>query len=169
MDTEQSNETEAFEDQPKKENIIEDIKDQENSPNKKSNFEASDSAADIMKQINEEAEKLDTIIDKNDIKVFSKYEDLDEKELEKLLDEKNENILKLNNQKEETKNNLNLLLQKINKIITDNYDILNKENPSPELLFDLHKEAEFKLKELKISKKINESTKKQYDTINKKL
>ena len=84
------------------------------------------------------------------------------------MDEKNENILKLNNQKEETKNNLNLLLQKINKIITDNYDILNKENPSPELLFDLHKEAEFKLKELKISKKINESTKKQYDTINKK-
>ena len=150
MDTEQSNETEAFEDQPIKENIIEDIKDQENSPNKKSNFEASDSAADIMKQINEEAEKLDTIIDKNDIKVFSKYEDLEEKELEKLLDEKNENILKLNNQKEETKNNLNLLLQKINKIITDNYDILNKENPNPELLFDLHKEAEFKLKEWKL-------------------
>ena len=117
MDTEQSNETEAFEDQPKKENIIEDIKDQENSPNKKSNFEASDSAADIMKQINEEAEKLDTIIDKNDIKVFSKYEDLDEKELEKLLDEKNENILKLNNQKEETKNNLNLFYLKFEKLV----------------------------------------------------
>ena len=57
-----------------------------------------------MKKINEEAEKLDSIIDKNDIKIFSKYEDLNENELEKLLEEKTQNILKLNTEKEESKN-----------------------------------------------------------------
>ena len=170
METEQSNETEAFEENKPKEEQNEENKDKtENNPKPITSIEVTESGADIMKQINEEAEKLDTIIDKNDIKVFSKYEDLDENELKKLLEEKAQNILKLNAQKEETKNNLSLLLHQINKVITDNYNILYKEKPDPELIFDLHKEVEFKLKELKISKKMNESVKKQYETVNNKL
>ena len=171
MDSGQSNETEAFEDHEQTDKIEEnENKDNDETYQKPSaNIEVTESGADIMKKINEEAEKLDSIIDKNDIKVFSKYEDLNEEELEKLLEEKNQNIIKLNSQKEESKNNLSNLLNQINKTITDNYQILYKEKPDPEIIFELHKEVEFKKKEYKLSKNMNNSIKTQYSSINNKL
>ena len=171
MESGQSNETEAFEDHEQTDKIEEnENKDNDETYQKPSaNIEVTESGADIMKKINEEAEKLDSIIDKNDIKVFSKYEDLNEEELQKLLEEKNQNIIKLNSQKEESKNNLSNLLNQINKTITDNYQILYKEKPDPEIIFELHKEVEFKKKEYKLSKNMNNSIKTQYSSINNKL
>ena len=171
MDSGQSNETEDFEDHEQTDKIEEnENKDNDETYQKPSaNIEVTESGADIMKKINEEAEKLDSIIDKNDIKVFSKYEDLNEEELQKLLEEKNQNIIKLNSQKEESKNNLSNLLNQINKTITDNYQILYKEKPDPEIIFELHKEVEFKKKEYKLSKNMNNSIKTQYSSINNKL
>ena len=171
MDSGQSNETEAFEDHEQTDKIEEnENKDNDETYQKPSaNIEMTESGADIMKKINEEAEKLDSIIDKNDIKVFSKYEDLNEEVLQKLLEEKNQNIIKLNSQKEESKNNLSNLLNQINKTITDNYQILYKEKPDPEIIFELHKEVEFKKKEYKLSKNMNNSIKTQYSSINNKL
>ena len=171
MDSEQLNKNNELEhsecdDDNKNENLNEN---KEISSKQNANFDVTESGADIMKKINEEAEKLDNIIDKNDIKVFSKYEDLDENELEKLLEEKTQNILKLNNQKEESKNNLSLLLNKINKIITDNYDVLYKEAPSQELIGELNQEIEYKKKEYKIAKNMNNSIKIQYNSINNKF
>jgi hypothetical protein len=171
MDSEQLNKNNEFEhsecdDDNKNENLNEN---KEISSKQNANFDVTESGADIMKKINEEAEKLDNIIDKNDIKVFSKYEDLDENELEKLLEEKTQNILKLNNQKEESKNNLSSLLNKINKIITDNYDVLYKEAPSQELIGELNQEIEYKKKECKIAKNMNNSIKIQYNSINNKF
>lgn len=171
MDSEQLNKNNELEhsecdDDNKNENLNEN---KEISSKQNANFDVTESGADIMKKINEEAEKLDNIIDKNDIKVFSKYEDLDEKELEKLLEEKTQNILKLNNQKEESKNNLSSLLNKINKIITDNYDVLYKEAPSQELIGELNQEIEYKKKECKIAKNMNNSIKIQYNSINNKF
>ena len=171
MDSEQLNKNNELEhsecdDDNKNENLNEN---KEISSKQNANFDVTESGADIMKKINEEAEKLDNIIDKNDIKVFSKYEDLDENELEKLLEEKTQNILKLNNQKEESKNNLSSLLNKINKIITDNYDVLYKEAPSQELIGELNQEIEYKKKECKIAKNMNNSIKLQYNSINNKF
>ena len=171
MDSEQLNKNNELEhsecdDDNKNENLNEN---KEIISKQNANFDVTESGADIMKKINEEAEKLDNIIDKNDIKVFSKYEDLDENELEKLLEEKTQNILKLNNQKEESKNNLSSLLNKINKIITDNYDVLYKEAPSQELIGELNQEIEYKKKECKIAKNMNNSIKIQYNSINNKF
>ena len=171
MDSEQLNKNNELEhsecdDDNKNENLNEN---KEINSKQNANFDVTESGADIMKKINEEAEKLDNIIDKNDIKVFSKYEDLDENELEKLLEEKTQNILKLNNQKEESKNNLSSLLNKINKIITDNYDVLYKEAPSQELIGELNQEIEYKKKECKIAKNMNNSIKIQYNSINNKF
>ena len=171
MDSEQLNKNNELDhsecdDDNKNENLNEN---KEISSKQNANFDVTESGADIMKKINEEAEKLDNIIDKNDIKVFSKYEDLDENELEKLLEEKTQNILKLNNQKEESKNNLSSLLNKINKIITDNYDVLYKEAPSQELIGELNQEIEYKKKECKIAKNMNNSIKIQYNSINNKF
>ena len=171
MDPEQKNNENELEHSEHEENNIDENLKENNERNSKQNVnnDVTESGADIMKKINEEAEKLDTIIDKNDIKVFSKYEDLDENELEKLLEEKTQNILKLNNQKEESKNNLTRLLNKINKTITDNYDILYKENPSPELIEELNHEVEYKKKECKIAKNMNNNIKFQFNSINNKF
>ena len=76
MDTGQSNETEAFENLEQTDNNLESKKDDnENQPKPSASIEVTESGADLMKKINEEAEKLNPIIDKNEIKVFSKYED----------------------------------------------------------------------------------------------
>ena len=171
MDTGQSIETEAFENQEHLDENTDNKMKESNENNKKpsANFEVTESGADIMKKINEEAEKLDNIIDKDDIKVFSKYEDLNEDELQKLLDEKTQNIMKLNHQKEELKDNLTLLLNHINKTITENYQVLYKEKPDPEIIYELHKQIEFKKKEYKISKNMNNSIKTQYNSISNKF
>ena len=171
MDTGQSIETEAFENQEHLDENTDNKMKESNENNKKpsANFEVTESGADIMKKINEEAEKLDNIIDKDDIKVFSKYEDLNEDELQKLLEEKTQNIMKLNHQKEELKDNLTLLLNHINKTITENYQVLYKEKPDPEIIYELHKQIEFKKKEYKISKNMNNSIKTQYNSINNKF
>ena len=170
MDSGQSNEAEAYENQEIKEHISEkEIDNNEEHPKPAENPEVTESGADIMKKINEEAEKLDSIIDKNDIKIFSKYEDLNENELEKLLEEKTQNILKLNTEKEESKNHLAILLNQINKTITDNYQILYKEKPDPEIMFELHKEIEFKKKEFQVSKNMNNSVKTQFASVNDKF
>ena len=170
MDTGQSNETQAFDNQEQKENNDKNKDDNiESQPKPTSSLEFNESGSDIMKKINEEAEKLDSIIDKNDIKIFSKYEDLNENELEKLLEEKTRNILKLNTEKEESKNHLAILLNQINKTITDNYQILYKEKPDPEIMFELHKEIEFKKKEFQVSKNMNNSVKTQFASVNDKF
>ena len=170
MDTNQSNETQAFDNQEQKENNDKNKDDNiESQPKPTSSLEFNESGSDIMKKINEEAEKLDSIIDKNDIKIFSKYEDLNENELEKLLEEKTQNILKLNTEKEESKNHLAILLNQINKTITDNYQILYKEKPDPEIMFELHKEIEFKKKEFQVSKNMNNSVKTQFASVNDKF
>ena len=170
MDSGQSNEADELDNQEIQDHISENlINNNEEHPKPSENPEVTESGADIMKKINEEAEKLEPIINKNDIKVFSKYEDLSEEELKKLLEEKTENLVKLNTQKEQSKNNLSILLNQINKTINDNYELLYKENPDPDILFQLHKEAEYKKKEFQISKKMNTSIKKQYSSINNKM
>ena len=83
-----------------------------------------------VKKINEEMEKLESIIDKNDIKVFSKYEDLNKVKLKKLLGENTEYYKVKHSEK--SKNNLSDLLNQFNKTIINNYDILYKEKLDPE-------------------------------------
>ena len=161
------------ENEDKQQNIsyrYENAKDNEYHPKpSNNNVETSESGADLMKKINEEADNLKSIIVKKDLKIFSKYEDLNEEQLKKLLDEKTQNLIKLNKQKEDSKVKLSTLLQKLNKTITDNAEILYKEMSDTEILFNLKKEIENKKKELKIIKNMNHSYKSQYNAMNIKL
>ena len=131
--------------------------------------EVSESGGDIMKKINEEANKLNTIVDKNDLKIFSKYEDLSEEQLRSLINEKNDTLIKLSSKKDESKEQLSSLLKEINQTITDNADILYKENIDPETIEYLQNEIGIKKKELKYAKGINHSAKIQYNALNNKL
>ena len=169
MDTEPHIETETDDKQQQISYRYENAKENEFKPKQYTNSVEVSESVDIMKKINEAADNLDTIIDKNDLKIFSKYEDLNENQLKNLINEKNENLIKLNNQKEESKIKLNSLLKELNKTITDNTGILYKENADPDLIFDLEKVLENKKKELKVAKNMNHYIKTQYNTMNNKL
>ena len=169
MDTEPHIETETNE-KPYIPYKYENAKDSDFHPQQYNNsVEVSESSGDIMKKINEEANKLNTIVDKNDLKIFSKYEDLNEEQLKSLINEKNDTLIKLNSKKEESKEQLNSLLKEINQTITDNAEILYKENIDQETIVYLRNEIEIKKKELKYAKGINHSTKTQYNALNNKL
>lgn len=169
MDTEPHIETETNE-KPYIPYKYENAKDSDFHPQQYNNsVEVSESSGDIMKKINEEANKLNTIVDKNDLKIFSKYEDLNEEQLKSLINEKNDTLIKLNSKKEESKEQLNSLLKEINQTITDNAEILYKENIDQETIVYLQNEIEIKKKELKYAKGINHSTKTQYNALNNKL
>ena len=148
MDTEPHVETET--ETNEKQHIpykYENAKDNDFHPQKYNNsVEVSESSGDIMKKINEEANKLNTIVDKNDLKIFSKYEDLNEEQLKSLINEKNDTLIKLNSKKEESKEQFNSLLKEINQTITDNAEILYKEKIDPDTIMYLQNEIEIKKK-----------------------
>ena len=170
MNSEEKIETENEEKQQHIPYRYENAKDNEYQPKPYNNsIEVSESGGDIMKKINEAADNLEPIIDKNKLKIFSKYEDLNIDKLKKLLEEKTQNLINLNNQKENSKIKLSNLLKELNKTITDNAEILYKDMPDPEVIFNLKKEIDNKKKELKIVKNMNHSCKCQYNAMNNKL
>ena len=134
---------------------------------KPKNIEENDlsSSGELMNKINEEAENLNPELDNQNLKIFSKYEDLNLEDLQKLLKEKTENIFKLNEQKDENKTRLSTLLKNLNDAIKSNADILYKEGSDPDIVEELMKEVELRKKELKLSKNMNHNCKSQYNTV----
>ena len=130
---------------------------------------------------NEEPEKKKLILDlnpnnrrtikrmSNKMKAFEKYHNLSIKELRILLSQKNEDIIKLNQEKENSKKILTELINKLNNAITSNADILNEENSDPGLIFNLEKIKEDKRKKLDNSKKIKNLFKVQLSYIKGKI
>ena len=124
---------------------------------------------DIITKINKEANDLENEINSSNLKVFEKYHNLSIKELKILLMQKNDNILNLNEQKEKYKKTLNEIVQKLNLTISKNSDILYNENVDEDLLINLERTKEEKIKELETSKKINKLYKNQLESIKDKL
>ena len=122
-----------------------------------------------MSKIDNEAKKLKINITEKDIKVFSKYEDLSEDQILNLIKEKNESIIKLSDQKDKTKKDLNKIIKKLNTAIANNADLLCKEESDPDIINELEKVIESKKKSLKISKNMNQSIKIQYNTMINKI
>ena len=124
---------------------------------------------DIMKLIDNEAKKIKNNINEKDLKIFNKYEDLSDDQLINLIKEKNEYLINLSDQKEKIKNTLNKIIKNLNNTISNNADILCKEEVDPETIIELEKTLTSKKKELKLSKNMNQTFKNQYKTMTNKL
>ena len=157
----------------KKKQIIQykskDVKNKENNKNNLDDSELSKTNNDIMSKIDNEAKKLKINITEKDIKVFSKYEDLSEDQILNLIKEKNESLIKLSDQKDKTKKELNKIIKKLNTAIANNADLLCKEESDPDIIDELEKIIESKKKSLKISKNMNQNIKMQYNTMINKI
>lgn len=116
-----------------------------------SNNKSSDE--DIMNKLDEEAEKLDSHINNENLKIFSKYENYNEEELRAEISSKNESLIKLNDEKEESKHQLNSLIKKLNELISSNADILYHKEPDPILIKQLERIVSIRQRDLEMAKK----------------
>ena len=135
----------------------------------------------ILNNSNEEPENKKLILDlnpnnrrkikrmSNKMRVFEKYHNLSIKELRILLSQKNEDIIKINEENENSKKTLIEIINKLNKTITSHADILNEESSDPGLIINLEKIKEDKKKKLDNSKKINNLFKEQLSYIKGKI
>ena len=113
-----------------------------------SEFESS-----IMDKINEEAKKLDDNINKSSLNYLNKYVNMSINELEKEIKQKNEKLLSLHKEKEDTKNELNSIIQNLNELMAVNSDLLCQKENDPEIIQKLEKLLEMRKRELNSSKK----------------
>ena len=68
-----------------------------------------------------------------------KYENFSENELADLLEEKNQTLIKLSDEKDKSKDILNQIIKNLNLAISKNADILCKEEADPETVIELNK------------------------------
>ena len=124
---------------------------------------------DIMINIENEAKKIKNNINQKDLKIFSKYENFSENELADLLEEKNQTLIKLSDEKDKSKDTLNQIIKNLNSPISKNADILCKEEADPETVIELNKILDSKKKALKVAKSLNQTFKMQYNTMINKI
>ena len=129
-----------------------------------SEFESS-----IMDKINEEAKKLDDNINKSSLNYLNKYVNMSINELEKEIKQKNEKLLSLHKEKEDTKNELNSIIQNLNELMAVNSDLLCQKENDPEIIQKLEKLLEMRKRELNSSKKINNTFKSQYKSMSERI
>ena len=120
----------------------------------------------LILDLNPHRRKIKRASNKN---LFEKYNNLSIKELRILLSQKNNDIIILNEEKENSKKILTELINKMNKTITLNADILNEESADLGLIMNLEKIKEDKRKKLDNSKKINNLFKEQLSYIRDKI
>ena len=124
-----------------------------------------------MESNNKTKNKNVTMIkEKNDIKnLYQKFSKFSKKELKQITIKKSKELIDINKKKEEAKNNLNIIVQKLNELIQSNSRILNIGEPDPEIIEKLEKILEIRKRDLVFSVKLKENYKKQYEKINKKM
>ena len=123
---------------------------------------------DIMNKLDEEADKIDSNINNDNIKLFSKYENLSEEELRAAIKSKNEALIKLNDEKEQSKTELNTLIKKLNEIIASNADILYHKEPDPMVINQLERIVAIRKRDLDMAKKTNQTFKAQCEMVSSK-
>lgn len=94
---------------------------------------------------------------------------LSEDELCKLIEDKDNILIDLNQKRETLKTELTSSIQRLNEMITENAELLYKKSPSPAEVKWLTEQYNAKKKTLDIEKKINHSYKVQYNILENKM
>ncbi len=122
-----------------------------------------------MNKINEEAEKIDNNIDNASLNYLNKYINLSINELQKEIIQKNENLISLHEEKEQSKNKLNDIVKSLNELVVKNSELLYQKEQDPYLLQQLERVVELRKRDLTSSKKINNTFKLQYKSMSERI
>ena len=174
MSEEEISQSNDYEDnsQIKNNNIKEKTKNLNSNNSDSSNIIEESEANDKLSKNNKNSKNrknIKTKINSKNMKVFEKYHNLSIKELKILLSQKNEDLIKLNEEKEKSKKALSDLINKLNKTISQNYEFLYNNVEDANLLLNLEKTKDDKKKQLENSKKINVLYKEQLSNIKSKI
>ena len=96
------------------------------------------------------------------------YDELTEEEIKKLIEKRNNKILKLNSTKDKLKQKLTYMIKKINEQISENAEILYKKEVDPSIVEKLVDHYETRKKSLQVEQKINHSYKCQFNLLKTK-
>ena len=125
--------------------------------------------SNIMNKINEEAEKIDNNIDNASLNYLNKYINLTINELQKEIIQKNENLISLHEEKEQSKNKLNDIVKSLNELVVKNSELLYQKEQDPYILQQLERVVELRKRDLTSSKKINNTFKLQYKSMSERI
>ena len=125
--------------------------------------------SNIMNKINEEAEKIDNNIDNASLNYLNKYINLSINELQKEIIQKNENLISLHEEKEQSKNKLNDIVKSLNELVVKNSELLYQKEQDPYILQQLERVVELRKRDLTSSKKINNTFKLQYKSMSERI
>ena len=149
------------------------LKKNKNSKNNKitdsSNLAEESEPNDIISKVKKEAKNMKSKVNVNNLKVFEKYHNLSIKELHILLSQKNDDLIRLNEEKEKSKKILHDLINKLNTTIAKNSNYLYDEDFDSDLILNLEQTKEDKKRELENSKKLKKLFKEQLANLKDKI
>lgn len=122
---------------------------------------------ELMDEINKNAELINPEINPNEL-FRTKLYSFTEEELRVTLNEKNQTVAQLFDEKEQAKTELNSLIIKLNTLISENANILYHREPDPEILKKLENTVTVRQSELNQAKQANEYYKENFNIISKK-
>jgi hypothetical protein len=137
--------------------------------NDQTNLNDSQNDSNLMNKINEEAERIDNNIDNGSLNYLNKYINLSINELQKEIMDKNQKLINLHNEKEQTKNQLNDIVKNLNEIIAINSDFLYQKEVDPNVVEQLERIVELRKRDLNTSKKMNNTYKTQYKSMSERV
>ncbi len=114
-------------------------------------------------------EHLNETNENEESKLFNEYSKLSRDELKNIITKKNQELIFLNEQKEKSINSLNLMIENLDKIISNNANILYKIEPDPFIIKQLERIIDLRKRDLNSSKKINNTFKLQYETMSNRI
>ena len=124
-----------------------------------------DYGEDEMNEINDMNDTNDNL----DTVKFIEYLKLPIKEIKMEILKKNKELLKLNEQKEESKTKLNVVIKDLNELVSKNSEILCQKDPDLYIISQLERRFGIKNNHLQTSKKINKTFKIQYKSMSNKI
>ena len=124
-----------------------------------------DYGEDEMNEINDMNDTNDNL----DTVKFIEYLKLPIKEIKMEIVKKNKELLKLNEQKEESKTKLNVVIKDLNELVSKNSEILCQKDPDLYIISQLERRFGIKNNHLQTSKKINKTFKTQYKSISSRV
>ena len=137
--------------------------------NDQTNLNDSQNDSNLMNKINEEAERIDNNIDNGSLNYLNKYINLSINELQKEIMDKNQKLINLHNEKEQTKNQLNDIVKNLNEIIAINSDFLYQKEVDPNVVEQLERIVDLRKRDLNTSKKMNNTYKTQYKSMSERV
>ena len=117
----------------------------------------------------EERNNIENINDDIETVKFIEYMQSPLKDIKIELKKMNNELIKLEEEKEESKKNLNIQIHDLNKLVSDNLEILSPKEQDLYIVNQLERRFEIRNKDLINSKKINKTFKAQFKSMSDRI